>query len=519
MNARQKENYKNYYEIEKVIGASGFSNVYKGSLKETNELRAIKVISLENMKQELLIQYDKEKARKKLNVYVEEFILGFEIMKICSNNNNNSVKCYEYFINEDEFVIIMELCDQNLSKLLRKRISEKGHGFSSEEIYEIMKQLNNTFKIMYKNNIAHRDLSLENIIIKYIDIELKNYIIKLSGYGQCIRLTSLTSQYWDEIIGTLLYMAPEILNEEKCNYKCDLWSLGIIIYELIFGETPYKGKIDLAVYNNIKRLGKKALKKSGNEELDDLIDHLLEANPDKRITWEEYFNHPFFKEKNKINLEYKLKKDEINKDSINLENNVKEEEEQKKDENNKDSINLGNNMEGSEAQEKDEINIIYNFAKNLISIMEIPNAYIPDDNKEIDKIKIANIIYYDENIKKHADSIHKDADILEKKTSGAFIFCTHLISLNLVIEEIKEYNEKVDKNAIFNLIVTGRQFQKVMDNLIENDYEYLFQNICIYCMKVEKYLDLSKQYPKIKGIYNNIKQVINFIENVSSDKI
>ena len=82
-----------------------------------------------------------------------------------------------------------------------------------------MKQLNNTFKIMYKNNIAHRDLSLENIIIKYIDIELKNYIIKLSGYGQCIRLTSLTSQYWDEIIGTLLYMAPEILNEEKCNYK------------------------------------------------------------------------------------------------------------------------------------------------------------------------------------------------------------------------------------------------------------------------------------------------------------
>ena len=77
----------------------------------------------------------------------------------------------------------------------------------------------------------------------------------------------------------------------------------------------------------------------------------------------------------------------------------------------------------------------------------------------------------------------------------------------------------MDKNAIFNLIVTGRQFQKVMDNLIENDYEYLFQNICIYCMKVEKYLDLSKQYPKIKGIYNNIKQVINFIENVSSDKI
>ena len=54
-------------------------------------------------------------------------------MKICSNKNDNSVKCYEYFNNEDNFVIIMELCDKNLLQLLKKRISEKGEGFNSKK--------------------------------------------------------------------------------------------------------------------------------------------------------------------------------------------------------------------------------------------------------------------------------------------------------------------------------------------------------------------------------------------------
>ena len=88
-------------------------------------------------------------------------------MKICSINNNNSVKCYEYFNNKDNFVIIMELCDENLLQLLNKRLKNENKGFNSEEIYEIMNQLNNTFKIMKEKNIIHRDLKLENILIKY----------------------------------------------------------------------------------------------------------------------------------------------------------------------------------------------------------------------------------------------------------------------------------------------------------------------------------------------------------------
>ena len=66
-------------------------------------------------------------------------------MKICSNNNNNSIKCYEYFNDKDDFVIIMELCDQNLSQLLNQKFENNKKGFNIEEIYEIMNQLR--FKI------------------------------------------------------------------------------------------------------------------------------------------------------------------------------------------------------------------------------------------------------------------------------------------------------------------------------------------------------------------------------------
>ena len=58
---------------------------------------------------------------------------------------------------------------------------------------------------------------------------------------------------------------------------------------------PYKGEGIIAVFNNIKASGKKVLKKTGDSNLDDLIDKLLETNPEKRISWKDYFEHKFFK--------------------------------------------------------------------------------------------------------------------------------------------------------------------------------------------------------------------------------
>ena len=113
------DSYKKYYEIiGNKIGFGNFGSVFKAKKKDTNEIRAIKIIDI--------ISEDEEEIEKGLKPLINEL----KNMKICSNNkkNNYSVHFYEYFINEKEFIIVMELCDNSLLKVLKLRKK----GFKSE---------------------------------------------------------------------------------------------------------------------------------------------------------------------------------------------------------------------------------------------------------------------------------------------------------------------------------------------------------------------------------------------------
>ena len=318
MEERQKEDFEKYYEVIKVIGNGAYGFVYKGKEKSKNKLVAIKVIDLDKIRTYFMNQYDYEEIEKQIKICIEGFKQEYENMKICSRNNINSVKCYEYFNNEKYFVIIMELCDNNLAKLLLER---KNNKFDKDEILDIMKQLNNTFQIMKENNILHRGLKLENLLIKYK--ENNKYIIKLSDYGSSKRLVSL-SKNCNSNIGTTLYMAPEIFEGKEYNYKCDLWSIGIIIYKLYFGKSPFPGLTEEALKKNINEYdkGNTKINKTGNEDLDDLIKNLLQKEPTKRLNWNGYFNHSFFqkKYKNIINLIYDVNEDSYKDMFLNTQN-------------------------------------------------------------------------------------------------------------------------------------------------------------------------------------------------------
>jgi len=314
MAERSNKNYNDYYDIIGGIDSGGYGTVYKGREKKTNEIRAIKVMNLNKIREDIINEIDEnDDIEEKLKSYIKGFIEEYEIMKKCCNNNNNSVKCYEYFYNDDNFAIIMELCDKNLFQLLMEKKKKDNRYFNSEEILEIMKQLNNTFKIMKEKKIIHRDLKLENILIKK---ENGQYIIKLTDYGCSKRLISLSNYGNTQGVGTVAYMAPEILKGEEYNYKADLWSIGIIIYRLYFGKFPFPGNKELVLINNIEKYGNKLIKKTENKELDDLIRRLLEKDASKRLKWDEYLNHIFFKDKNKIILIYEKKCNEYNANNI-----------------------------------------------------------------------------------------------------------------------------------------------------------------------------------------------------------
>ena len=143
---------------------------------------------------------------------------------------------------------------------------------------------------MVDNKIIHRDIKLENILVKN---ENSDIIVKLADYGISKELMTI-SQKCQTNAGTILTMAPEIIKEEKYNNKCDLWSIGVIIYQLSFKEFPYNVLTGIALLKQIENFQQKRFKKTKDSKLDDLIGKLLIAEPSKRLSWKEYFEHPFF---------------------------------------------------------------------------------------------------------------------------------------------------------------------------------------------------------------------------------
>ena len=296
----EKARIEDYYQIGDKIGQGGFGAVYKGKKKGTNKEVAIKFIEKNKIKDSFMQEKLNEIPKEEMKTYIDSFIKEVEIMKIAEGideENDNTIKFLEYYDFEDDFVIVMELCDQNLANFIALREDP----LSEEEIYMILSQLNNTFRIISSKKIAHRDLKLENILVKYGN---NGNTFKVTDYGES-KILSKTKKYTQ--VGTCNFMAPEVLNNGIYNIECDLWSLGIIIHALFFKAYPYRGNSFTAVKNQIKSLGMKALKKSNNPNLNDLISRLLISDPKERMTWKEYFRHPFFKDRNFKNY-YELKK-------------------------------------------------------------------------------------------------------------------------------------------------------------------------------------------------------------------
>ena len=268
-----KGRIKSNYEIVEVIEDNSLNLLIKAKEKKTNNLVAIRVY----MKQYLERIYGADKlefAKKNLRK-------GIEYLKSC--DGEYSLKLIDELEHQDGFNIVTELCDTTLEK----HLINLGGTLTIKEIKEIFSKLNIGLREMYNNDIIHGDLSLKNILVKYKEDD--SIIPKIYNYGKKLFFDDKLELMHSETY----YSAPELLNGDKYNNKIDLWSIGIILYRLYFGEFPYKGKTQVAIYNQI--MSQAPLRKRGkNDLLDDLISRLLKVNPKQRLDWEEYFSHEFW---------------------------------------------------------------------------------------------------------------------------------------------------------------------------------------------------------------------------------
>lgn len=171
---------------------------------------------------------------------------------------------------------------------LFEELSKRGK-FNEEEAALIINQVLEAVSYCHANNIVHRDIKPENILI-----EGKSKNIKIVEFGASQKFDAehkMSSAY-----GTLHFIAPEVLMIEY-DEKCDIWSVGVVLYILLSGKPPFDGESEKEIAKKIKMGEYKMIDEewmSISEEAKDLVKRMLYYDPAKRISATEAMSHSWF---------------------------------------------------------------------------------------------------------------------------------------------------------------------------------------------------------------------------------
>ena len=246
------------YEVIGEIGKGSFGTVSKIKRKSDKKILIWKELKYEGIS-------DKEK----------ELIVN-EISLLKEMNHPNIVKQYETINDERNFklYIIMEFCDGgDLDKLILKN---KFHKKLVDEklIWDILIQILRALNYIHnEKKILHRDIKPSNIFLD------KDYNIKLGDFGLSKKFIN---EYSNTIIGTPLYMSPELLERKPYNIKTDIWALGCSLYELATFSTPYEAPNMNVLLNKIKNGLPQRIDKTYSDELWNIISKMLTYDYNKR---------------------------------------------------------------------------------------------------------------------------------------------------------------------------------------------------------------------------------------------
>lgn len=268
-----------YYDMNaRPLGAGNFGKVYKGhSLKDNEEKVAIKVIS-----QAILVQYKD---------YIEIFLREIEVLRKIKGKRLLEFK--EVLRSPNNIYIVVAFCNGGS---LEAKLDQNGGKLSEAESLKILKQVAEAFNelesLELKNSkgeklvVMHRDIKPANILFHNGEICLADF-----GFAKLVDEATKDFKSNNTILGTPIYMPPQILKEEKYSSKCDVWSMGVVFYEMLHGNIPFSAPSD---YGRLALMKKSSLDLAEGlrKETKDLITKMLKYEEDERISWKEILTHP-----------------------------------------------------------------------------------------------------------------------------------------------------------------------------------------------------------------------------------
>eukprot|EP01016_Furgasonia_blochmanni_P004676 TRINITY_DN11807_c0_g1_i2.p1 TRINITY_DN11807_c0_g1~~TRINITY_DN11807_c0_g1_i2.p1 ORF type:complete len:433 (+),score=10.15 TRINITY_DN11807_c0_g1_i2:64-1362(+) len=160
-------------------------------------------------------------------------------------------------------------------------------GKLSEDIaIRFLRQFCEGYKLLFQNGIVHRDLKPPNIL-------LHDGIIRIADFGFSKVCSDFMGQICTTYLGTPMYMSPQIMQRTTYSNKCDVWSLGVMLYQMILGILPWQGKNDAALLQDIAAKGLRFPPLAPvSHGMKDLINRCLQYEEINRISWPEIFEHP-----------------------------------------------------------------------------------------------------------------------------------------------------------------------------------------------------------------------------------
>jgi len=262
----EHEPTKSDFDYIKEIGHGSSGIVYLVSHKVTKAQYALKVIN------KLLPENIKEK---------QNFNREVEIMY--KLNHENIIKLYSHFEDSNYCYLLMNYAPKRLYESMKKTMKVK----NMRTIASIVKDVIKAIYYMHNMNppIVHRDIKPENILL---DDNNKAY---LTDFGWSNYIRNFRRRH--TVCGTPYYLPPEMLEERGHNEKADIWCIGVLIFELVTGEVPFKGK-------GLQQVGERILNLDIewpthiDSDAKDLISKILRHNEDERLSIEEILNHKFF---------------------------------------------------------------------------------------------------------------------------------------------------------------------------------------------------------------------------------
>ena len=263
----------NDFEFGKELGKGAFGSVTIVKRKEDQKIYAMKRVKIGRLSQ-----------KEKLNSFNEVRILA-------SIEHKNIIGYKEAFFDDKSKTlnIVMEYADGGDLSTKIKELKQKKVFFDEDKIWSTLIQILEGLNYLHKSCIIHRDLKSANIFLT------KDGGVKIGDLNVSKILNKMIITYTQT--GTPYFASPEIWNDMPYDYKCDIWSVGCIIYEMASLHVPFRGVSMQNLYKNVLRGIYQQIPSRYSDELKQIIKTILVVNPKNRPSSEDLLENPIIKKK------------------------------------------------------------------------------------------------------------------------------------------------------------------------------------------------------------------------------